>query len=281
MVKIFIIFVFLELALFGCLWEDEAAMDIKTIILDLDGTVLRSDKSVSNQTISVLKRCRKKGILVAVATARSEKAAARYLDQLKPDAVISNGGALVRLGGLTIYESVMPAGTADALISELTQLPGYVEVTAETSSGYFVSYSTPSYGDYTHSVYHGFSKPLEQDVYKITVHLSKEDGLNEVVEKYPECGLVPFSDGVWYRFAGKHATKMNGIHRLADHCGFAISTVAAFGDDYNDEEMIRKCGVGIAMDNAIDSVKAAADHVCESNDNDGVAKWLEAYLFRG
>jgi hydroxymethylpyrimidine pyrophosphatase-like HAD family hydrolase len=50
---------------------------------------------------------------------------------------------------------------------------------------------------------------------------------------------------------------------------------AAFGDDYNDKEMLRDCGVGIAVANAIEEVKAVADYICDSNENDGVAKWLD------
>ena len=49
----------------------------------------------------------------------------------------------------------------------------------------------------------------------------------------------------------------------------------AFGDDYNDIEMLRDCGIGVAVANAIPEVKTAADYICDTNDNDGVAKWLE------
>jgi hydroxymethylpyrimidine pyrophosphatase-like HAD family hydrolase len=50
--------------------------------------------------------------------------------------------------------------------------------------------------------------------------------------------------------------------------------IAAFGDDINDMEMLQNCGVGVAMANGLDRVKAAADWVCDTNDQDGVAKWL-------
>ena len=73
----------------------------------------------------------------------------------------------------------------------------------------------------------------------------------------------------------KNARKRNPIRDIAYYFGLSLDEVAAFGDDYNDIEMLRDCGIGIAVANAIDEVKAAADYVCDSNDNDGVAKWLE------
>ena len=253
-------------------------MNIKAIILDLDGTVLHSDKSISNYTLCVLERCKQQGILLIVATARSEAAAQRYLAQLNPDAVISNGGALVTYGGKTIFESIVFADVADALIDRLLHLPAFEEITVETKDGYYVSWETPSRGDYSHSIYHNFQTPLNQDAYKITVHLENDTGLNDVAIQYPDCGLISFSDSPWHRFASKTATKMAAIDQLSEHCNLSVQQIVAFGDDFNDEEMIRKCGIGVAMENAVNTTKEAADFICESNDNDGVARWLEKYV---
>ncbi|BBB89727.1 MAG TPA: HAD hydrolase family protein [Methylomusa anaerophila] len=51
--------------------------------------------------------------------------------------------------------------------------------------------------------------------------------------------------------------------------------VAAFGEDYNDVEMLRECGISVAVSTAIDEVKAVADDICGDCDEDGVARWLE------
>jgi hydroxymethylpyrimidine pyrophosphatase-like HAD family hydrolase len=73
----------------------------------------------------------------------------------------------------------------------------------------------------------------------------------------------------------KNARKRNAVIALATEFGVSLAEVAAFGDDYNDIEMLRECGAGVAVANAIDEAKAAADYICDANDNDGVAKWLE------
>jgi hydroxymethylpyrimidine pyrophosphatase-like HAD family hydrolase len=76
----------------------------------------------------------------------------------------------------------------------------------------------------------------------------------------------------------KNARKQNAIKEIAKHFGLTLFEIAAFGDDYNDIEMLRECGFGVAVANAIDEVKAAANYVCGDCDNDGVAKWLEENL---
>ena len=252
-------------------------MDIQAIILDLDGTVLRSDKSISPATLATLQRCRQRGIVIAVATARSETAACRYLQQLHPDAVISNGGALVRLGSKTVFAACLSAETVDAIIAEITALPEYLEMTVQTPLGYYVS-RPPEDPDRSQAIPHDFSTPLGQAAYKLTARASCAEGLAAIAAKYPQCCLIPFSDGCWYRFAHKKATKPNAIRRLAACLNLDMAKFAAFGDDYNDEDMLRHCGIGIAMGNAASQVKAAADYVCDTNDRDGIAKWLTEFL---
>ncbi len=59
---------------------------------------------------------------------------------------------------------------------------------------------------------------------------------------------------------------------------FSNEKSISFGDDYNDVEMIKKCGIGVAVGNAITHVKVVADFICDRNDNDGVAKCIEQYV---
>ena len=79
----------------------------------------------------------------------------------------------------------------------------------------------------------------------------------------------------WYQIKSKKAAKQYAITEVCTQLGIKISEVVAFGDDYNDVGMLRECGVGVAVANAIDEAKTAADYICDTNDNDGVAKWLE------
>ena len=76
----------------------------------------------------------------------------------------------------------------------------------------------------------------------------------------------------------KSATKWNGIQSMLNVCECSSDEVAYFGDDYDDIEPIQMCGIGIAVANGIDEVKAIADYITESNDKDGVAKFIEKML---
>ena len=90
--------------------------------------------------------------------------------------------------------------------------------------------------------------------------------------------MVRFSDGFWYKITKKGATKESAIKMICDKCGIELSNVIAFGDDYADIAMLRVSGLGIAMGNAIKEVKEAADIVIGSNDEDGIAVYLESCL---
>ena len=67
---------------------------------------------------------------------------------------------------------------------------------------------------------------------------------------------------------------------MLDICNCAANETAYFGDDQDDVEPIKMCGLGIAVSNGIDEVKAVADYVAESNDADGVAKFIEQQILK-
>ena len=110
--------------------------DISAIIFDLDDTLLRSDKSISDYTLGVLKKCRERGIYTGFATARNEISAGSYIQIKDFDIVISNGGARMTIGGKCVYEKMMPANTVRKIIDGFFGIGGD-EITVETEKGYF------------------------------------------------------------------------------------------------------------------------------------------------
>ena len=89
------------------------------------------------------------------------------------------------------------------------------------------------------------------------------------------CRVTGFSGENWYRFAHRDANKINAVKAAAEYTGIELKAIAAFGDDFNDIDMLKGCGIGIAMGNAAGEVKRAADAVCATNDRDGAAGWIE------
>jgi len=90
------------------------------LLFDLDGTLLRTDKTISKFTMQELERCREQGIMLGVSTSRSEKNSMGFIAELNPDVVISSAGALVKYRGTYIYNAM---GNA---IDEVKRVADYV-----------------------------------------------------------------------------------------------------------------------------------------------------------
>jgi Cof subfamily protein (haloacid dehalogenase superfamily) len=250
---------------------------VKLIITDLDQTFLKTDKSISQYSLEVIKECKERGINIAIATARSEKAAKKYIDLIKPDIVISNGGALVKYKEQVVYKCMLSAFISDKLIKDSIINPNVGEITVETENAYYWNSDDlcKSGNDYSHAIYNDYSTPLDCPTYKITIEVFEKNTATELAAKYHECNYVTFSGGRWYRFAHKNATKIYAINELLQYLHIDLNQVAAFGDDYNDIDMLKTCGYGIAVSNAIDEVLKVATHITSSNDKDGVAKFIK------
>jgi len=250
---------------------------IKMIIMDLDGTLLDNDKNISDYTLSILEKCRNKGIKIVIATARSEKSAERCISLISPDLMILNGGALVlNKNGEIIYKRLLSANTSDGIINECINSNDIGEITVETDKDYYVGYKNrANHPDYMHGKYYDFSKPLSQKTYKITVEIFNKENAIKICKMFDECNIISFSGEIWHRFAHKEAEKMLAIEAIAAYEKININEIAAFGDDYNDIEMIKGCGIGISMKNGVEEIKKIANYICGNNNEDGVAKWIE------
>lgn len=256
------------------MWKDTC----KLLLFDLDGTLLKSDKSISDRTISALKKCREKGILIGVSTSRSEQNSVVYLKELKPDILILSGGALVKYGTKYIYKAEFSPAETNAMIDMARSVCGNnCEITIDTIDAHYWNYKVDpkkldkSWGD---SIYTDFSDFTESSL-KMCVEIFEQDKADELAEILSDCDCIRFSDGYWYKFTKKNVTKENAIMKIAEVCGFGTDSMIAFGDDYADIGMLELCGTGVAMGNAIDEVKNKADIVIGSNDEDGIADFIE------
>ena len=254
---------------------------IKMAVFDLDNTLLRDDKTISDFTVSVLDECRKKGIVTAYATARSKQASSGMLARYTPDVFIGYGGALALsgAGGEAIHRSDIPAGVAYELINSSLCAPGVISVLAVNESVAYTSYILdPDASDTSHYRYYDFSVRNDMGYLKITLAATEPDVVERIASKYPMCDMLRYSGEDLYRFANRDATKWNAVKAVAGQFGISTNMIAAFGDDLIDMEMITRCGYGVAVENAVEELKGAAGFICDTNENDGVARWLEKAL---
>jgi hypothetical protein len=241
------------------------------IVTDLDGTLLRSDKTISDYTKNVLQACRAAGFKVVYATARGNSA-----KTLAPcecfDGFVRMNGALGYAGDALIYSKLIPAKTVRTLLLAVDQAG--MGIVAERGGVHYANFDVTEHWPWIpHCELADFSR-LNIEAEKIYAIASPQvlDLINANLTD--ELWLSVSRDGL-IMVMHKDATKPNAIAALAAHWGIAPAEIAAFGDDHNDIEMLTYAGTGVAMANAIDQAKAAADDICGSNDEDGVARWLD------
>lgn len=251
-------------------------MCIKMIVTDLDGTLLRTDKTISDYTLSVFKQCREKGIKIVIATARPLFGIADFTKVLENDGLIVTNGAFIYANDNIIHENVLPKEKSNTLLVELNQSPEVLKIGARKPNVYYTTKTT-----YEWDVLYDFSKPLDIDIAHISFRTEDTVFADNLIKKYSDFDIYRVTGENLYNVGVKGCTKANGVKILSAKMGIDLSCTAAFGDDYNDVEMLNNCGIGVAVDNAIEEVRAAADYICDSNDNDGVAKWLEKHIISG
>lgn len=250
----------------------------KLLLFDLDGTLLRSDKTISERTLRALHVCREKGILIGVSTSRSEQNVLSFTGKLQPDILITSGGALVKYKEKYIYKAMFTGEETKQMVSLARKTCGAgCEITIDTIDAHYWNYKTDpknqdkSWGESIYTDFNGF----EENSLKMCVEIFDEKQAEELKALLKDCDCIRFSDGYWYKFTKKTATKEKAITKICAECGIKPEEITAFGDDYADIGMLKLCGKGIAMGNAIDEVKEKADLVIGSNDEDGIAKYLE------
>jgi Cof subfamily protein (haloacid dehalogenase superfamily) len=254
---------------------------VKMIVMDLDGTLLADDKNISDYSVSILEKCKKIGIKIILATARSEKACERITNLINPDILILNDGALIiDKNKQIIYRKVLSKETTDGIIEECMGNKNIGTITVETDENYYVTYKEAFHPDYDHGIYYDFSKQLSKESYKISVEIFVEEMALDIKNKFKECKLTYNFGENWYRFSHKDVDKMNAINITAKDQKILLSDIVAFGDDYNDIEMIKRCGIGVAMKNGIKEIKEDAKYICGKNNEDGVGEWIEKNILQ-
>lgn len=254
---------------------------MKLLLFDLDGTLLDNEKRISQRTLAALNACREKGVLIGISTSRSEQNSMTFLPELNPDILISSGGALVKKGREYLHKAEISAEETRKLIETARKLcGGDCEITVDTVENHYWNYKIDpkkqdqSWGDSIYTDFGDFSQPS----LKICVEIFDIKQAEALKAAFSELDCLRFSDGCWYKFTKADATKESAIQRICSACHITPMDITAFGDDFADIGMLKLCGLGVAMGNAIEEVKEIADVVIGRNDQDGIAQYLKENL---
>jgi 5-amino-6-(5-phospho-D-ribitylamino)uracil phosphatase len=261
------------------------------IALDLDGTLLKDDKTISERSKQAIQKTKEQGHHVVISTGRPFRASEVYYKELQLDSPIVNfNGAYVHHPldkSWAIQHTPLDVDIAKNIIQECREI-GIKNVLAEVIDDVYIHYHDESLNHIFQmgnpTIYMG--DPLEtlqenptcllidadeEEVEKVRQHLS--DVHAEIIDH--RRWAAP-----WHviEIVRTGMNKAVGLQQVAKHYNIPPERIIAFGDEDNDFEMIKYAGHGIAMGNAIDELKNMANDVTLTNEEDGIAVYLEKLL---
>ena len=264
----------------------------KLVAFDLDGTLLRRDKTLSPRNQAAVAGLVANGIRVVLCTGRPPRTTRVFAEQLAlvDLGIVYNGGAVYNFAeDRALVRFDFPGEVARQAVQKMrAEHPG-VMCGLETAYGWFVD--TARY-DFTRRKTRQGAVPYEPEPDgvgdaldfiqgEVTKLLFWHDGetpemLRETLRELPLHGT--WSMPGLLEIVGPEVNKRTALAHVAADLGFTAEDVAAFGDQHNDREMLAWAGFGVAMGNADESVRTLADWVAGDADEDGVAEVVEAWL---
>jgi Cof subfamily protein (haloacid dehalogenase superfamily) len=260
----------------------------KAVFIDVDGTLIKSDHSVSNTTFDVIQKLVTNKILVVLVSARP-------LSGIEPIAkdigllnnpIASLNGAYISDKGNIILNSIIDLGTVRDLDEQLQPFGSTIIYYQQNEwFSQFQNFNT----DYEQKI---TSIPVLIQPVQLTLQCwqNNNNGPNKVLviteeaatNNIQECLKQKFGEHLntytskptYIEIMNKEASKVNAVKLLIKRFNLRKEEIIAIGDNFNDKEMIEYAGLGIAMGNAPEEIKVIADYVTDTNNEDGVAKAL-------
>lgn len=245
---------------------------IKIIFFDIDGTLLdHTTGKISPKTQEALKKLREEGILLCIATGRSPIVFPDFGDA-HFDAFCAFNGSLCFTQEEMIYSNPIPQESVNQVLENAESIGRPVSVATRNrmaANGWdtdLADYYTLANLELTPS--EDFDAVRREKVYQIMLGCRESDheailrgteGIKAAVSWERAVDIIPASSG-----------KGVSIAKILEYFNLERSQAMAFGDSYNDMEMLQAVGIGVAMGNAPDALKAIADDVCGTVSQDGI-----------
>lgn len=261
-------------------------------VTDLDGTLLRSDTSLSDYTVETLNRLTASGVMFTYATARSFASASPLVKKLDLNcpAVTFNGVFIIdpKTGERIIKNVYSPKSAdiaADFFIKNDIPPLVYSFIDGEERISYLQTrleniqvYIDSRRGDKRLRPVDNFNALFDGDVFYFTlINPGSVEALNEVFTS--ENGFArniqkdTYDDYLWYEIYNSTASKANAVLQVKKLVG--ADKLVCFGDNLNDISMIKAANTGAAVSNACEGLRELADVIIGSNNDDGVARFIE------
>lgn len=263
---------------------------MRAIALDLDGTLLNSNKEVSKENRDALKKLVENGVEILIVTGRPYPITKKIAQSLEiPLTVICyNGARVVDLETDEIlFEKVLDEEQVLKIIEFCRKNKKDLNL-FQDDTWYVENLESPGTKYYkNNSSLEPVLKSFDTfDTFEMIkgIIIDDNEGLNEVEKNLKEI----LGDQVYYTYSqdryleilNRDVNKGKILKNVLEEKGIEMADCIAFGDSLNDLEMLESVGIGVAMGNAHKSIKNKVSHVTDTNDNNGVVKFLEKIFFK-
>ncbi len=272
----------------------EDKKQIKAVMLDVDGTLMADHRNILPYTATMLRRLHEKGILIGIATGRDVANIDDLCDQWGiadiVDVIIGSGGAEIsdKILGTKVYQYPLPGSLILSVIHHFEDMdvnfaipfngvlyaPKDDELLWDLAEADGMPYKIVDFDEFCAD-----PRPKVMIVCKV-------GDMDKVVMRSqtfsdPDCRMASLvTSKRLYEYMDPRVSKTNGIAQAMSEHGIAMDEICAFGDQDNDCEMIKACGMGVAMGNGSEMTKEAADYITDDNRNDGIGKFISEYLLK-
>ena len=275
-------------------------MKIKAVLMDMDGTLLgKSQVAVSVRNMKAIQKAIEKGVCVIPCTGR-------VYDMLPPQLLTQEGlryfvtshgaRAYDSLTGESLFEDLIPAKNASEIMKMLEGKGLYNEIAANTTI-YFEKAVSDNFNMSVVPEHHiwyvrdncftAIEKPSEYflknnvGVEKMNIYGIPAELQQSIYDELTATGFIKHTRtgaGPNLEFSNNTLYKLNATDAILNKLGISYDETMAIGDSSSDVEILKACGVGVAMGNAPDNIKAVANDVTALNTEDGLALAFEKYV---
>lgn len=264
---------------------------MKMIAFDIDGTSINRFRNVTKVTLMTLEKLKESGLILVPTTGRclNEIPDEFKNPQLCEYAITSNGAKIINLKtGELLYDNSVDVVEVLPLFAAVDMKNWMISI--HRNHSVYDTHNTLRFA--RRIIFHKDLKVSER-IKNISTFLCEEDTVEKIqltsrsrqemnrfvklLQGFTQLEM-PISRGRYIEITNQGVHKLSGVERLTQELGIALTDVLAIGDDMNDLELITHAGIGIAMENANDLVKAHADYVTKSNRENGFYHAMKHYF---
>lgn len=267
-------------------------MDTKVLVLDIDGTLTNSNKEITSNTKQGIKNIQERGHVVILASGRPTPGMKRYAEELELEKyggylLSFNGGRIINCRtGEIVYQKIIPAAVIPEIyhFAEVNDcgMITYLEdnIILGTRMDEYIALES-RINNMSIKEVDNFVSYVDFDVNKCLLTAPPERAsvfVEQLQKKYEGMLSIYRSEPFFIEIMPKNVDKAASLDKMLETIGLTKENAICCGDGYNDMTMIQYAGIGVAMENAQPEVKAAADFITKSNDEDGIVTVIDEFI---